>query len=371
MDCPYIPDIGYGEFRQRLQKKTASGERYPFAGSLEITFRCNLRCQHCFVSHGHTGIPSKQELSLAEIQRILGEIADEGCLWFLLTGGEPLMRSDFVDIYTYAKQKGLLITLFTNGTKITPRIADFLAEYRPLDIEISVYGYTQQTYELVTGIPGSHARMMRGIELLQERNLPFRLKSVLMTLNKHELWEMKTMAEELGVNYRYDSMINAGVDGDNSPLSLRIDPNEIVQLELQDPEQRKGWQDFQERFMGGLPDQNYLYSCGAGIQSFHIDPYGQLSLCIMARHQSYDLRKGSFSDGWNNFLRDVRFQPPQGDYPCNQCELLPMCGQCPGWAYFESGDQEKPVDFLCQVAHLRAKAFLKTPENNKMLRFEV
>ena len=101
---------------------------------------------------------------------------DEGCLWFLLTGGEPLVRRDFLEIYQYIKRKGLLATVFTNGTLLTPKIADVLAEWRPFAIEITLYGRTQETYERVTGIPGSHARCMRGIELIMERGLPLNLK---------------------------------------------------------------------------------------------------------------------------------------------------------------------------------------------------
>ena len=108
---------------------------------------------------------------------------DEGCRWLLLTGGEPFLRPDFLDIYTNANKKGLLLTLFTNGTLLTPRSADLLAERRPFAIEITLYGATQQTYERITGIPGSYARCRRGIDLLLERNLPLKLKTMVMTLN--------------------------------------------------------------------------------------------------------------------------------------------------------------------------------------------
>ncbi len=128
MDCPHIPELSCDEFSESLLKRIP-GKRVPISGSLELTFRCNLRCQHCYVSHGHNGIPRQQELNTSEIQRIIDEVVDAGCLWFLITGGEPLVRRDFLDIYTYAKRKGLIITLFTNGTLITPRIADYLAEW--------------------------------------------------------------------------------------------------------------------------------------------------------------------------------------------------------------------------------------------------
>ena len=139
------------------------------------------------------------------------EVTDAGCLWLLLTGGEPLLRRDFLDIYTYAKRKGLILTLFTNGTLITPRIADYLAEWRPFNIEITLYGATQETYERVTGIPGSYARCRRGIDLLLERKLPLNLKTMVMTLNHHELDQMKSLAASLGVQFRFDPIMQRSV----------------------------------------------------------------------------------------------------------------------------------------------------------------
>ncbi len=111
----------------------------------------------------------KQEMTFQEHVALLDDLAELGCLWILYTGGEIFARRDFLDIYTEAKKRGFLITLFTNGTMITPRIADHLAEYRPFAIEITLYGATRETYEALTQIPGSFDRCMNGIRLLQER----------------------------------------------------------------------------------------------------------------------------------------------------------------------------------------------------------
>lgn len=356
MECPHIPELSYGEFSKRLHDKVA-GKRIPIVGSFEVTFRCNLRCVHCYAAHGHRGIPGQTELTYTEICGILDQIVDEGCLWLLLTGGEPLLRSDFLDIYTHAKRKGLLVNLFTNGTLVTPRIADYLAEWRPFVVEISLYGRTQETYERITGVPGSHARCMRGIDLLLERGLPLKLKTMLMTLNKHELWDIKAYAEGLGVDFRFDTMLNAGLEGSRAPLASRLPPEEVVQFDLADAKRLEEWQAFCDKFLGRRDDRRYLYTCGAGLRSFHIDPYGRLSVCIVSRVPDYDVCRGSFREGWREFLAQVRYQRPAEDYRCNQCELLSLCGQCPGWAQLEHGDQGKPVEYLCQVAHLRTEAF--------------
>ena len=359
MDCPHIPELGYGEFSKLLHQKVA-GQRIPISGSLELTFRCNLKCQHCYVTHCQGDYADQKELTLPEIQSIFDQIVDEGCLWFLLTGGEPLVRRDFLDIYTYAKRKGLLLTLFTNGTLLTPRIADYLAEWKPFSIEITLYGRTQETYERITGIPGSHARCMRGIELLMERGLPLKLKTMLMTLNKHELWDMKAYAESLDVPFRYDPMLNSQLNGSKAPHAFRLSPEEVVQFDIDDPERMSEWIEFTQRYSDIHIDDRYLYACGAGKNIFHIDSYGHLSACIMSRAQSWNLRQKTFREGWQEFLPEVRNQPRKQDSVCMHCKLLAVCGQCPGWAYLEHDNPHQRVDFLCQVAHLRDKAIKVT-----------
>jgi MoaA/NifB/PqqE/SkfB family radical SAM enzyme len=312
VDCPHIPELGYGEFGRRLKEKI--GDRHiPIGGSVELTFRCNLRCAHCYAACGNNPTATRQELTAGEWQRLFDQIADEGCLWLLLTGGEPLTHADFADLYLYAKRKGFLLTLFTNGTLLTPRVTDFLAEWRPFAVEITLYGRTQATYERITGVPGSHARCMRGIELLMERGIPLRLKTMLLTLNQHELWDIKAYAEGLGVQFRFDPLVNAGLDGARQPIALRLAPEEILKFDMADTPRWADWRDFWQRFRAVRPDPRYLYTCGAGLHSFHVDPYGRLGVCMMARAQTYDLRQGDFRTGWRDFLHGVRLQKARED----------------------------------------------------------
>jgi MoaA/NifB/PqqE/SkfB family radical SAM enzyme len=250
MECPYIPLTPYSDFSLRLHEQ-AAGQRIPLVGSLEVTERCNLGCAHCYINlpAGDYGA-RRRELITREMYQILDQVVDEGCLWLLLTGGEPFVRPDFLDIYTYAKKKGLLVTLFTNGTTVTPRIADHLAEWRPFAVEITLYGATQETYERVTGVKGSFERCMRGIQLLLERGLPLKLKTMVMTLNQAELGEMRALARILGVEFRYDPVLNVRLDGGRSPQEFRIPAEDVVALDLADEQRMQGWRDFQEQYAG-------------------------------------------------------------------------------------------------------------------------
>jgi radical SAM protein with 4Fe4S-binding SPASM domain len=243
-------------------------------------------------------------------------------------------------------------------------MADFLAEYQPYKVEITLYGYTQETYESVTGVPGSHARCYRGIDLLLERGIKLSLKSVVLTLNQHEIQHIKGFSESLGLRFRYDPMINSGLKGDRTPLNYRLSPDDIIQLELKDHKRVENTRSFYyqqkellQKNTVSSKNGKYLYGCGAGYASYHIDPYGKMSVCFTARHPTYDLRNGSFKQAWEEFIPAIRAQKVDNDNICSSCELRILCAQCPGWSLIEHKDPQAHVDFLCELAHKQAKAF--------------
>jgi len=299
------------------------------------------------------------ELTYEEHCRILDQITEAGCFWLLYTGGEIFVRPDFLDIYTYAKRKGLLITLFTNGTLITPEAADHLAEWRPFAIEITVYGRTKETHERVTRVPGSYAQCMRGIRLLMERRLPLKLKTVAIEPNKHELWDMKRFVEEdLGVDFKFDAMINARVDHNMDPLAVRLAPKEVVDLDLIDPKKMSEFKTFCAEYAGLSAtgeESSQLYKCSGGLYSFAIDPTGQMSVCGLTQTDACDLRSADFKEGWNH-LAGIRQKKLTKQTKCLACDIQALCGMCPVNGELENFDPEEPVDFMCQVAHLRARA---------------
>ncbi len=356
MDCPQIPQVNYTQFGQRLYQQVHA-KRIPVNGSMELTFRCNLRCAHCYCNLSPDDPQAiAAELSTEEVLVLIDQVTESGCLWFLITGGEPLLRNDALDVLLHAKKRGLITTLFTNGTLVTESVADFLAEWQPHSVEITLYGVTHETHEKITRVPGSFDRSMRGIELLLERSVPLALKTMAMTLNREEIFPLKAFAEERGLKFRFDPLLNPRLDGSKKPCDFRLSPDEVLGMDLEDEQRAREWREFCGKFITPLPSE-HLFSCGAGVSTFHIDPYGRMSACEMARFRSYDLRSGSFREGWDDVIPGILNLRPKADYPCSRCELISLCGQCPGWAWLEKGSPELPVEYLCDIAFLRAAAF--------------
>jgi radical SAM protein with 4Fe4S-binding SPASM domain len=363
-DCADF-SIDLAELSRRLRR-----EGHPLGGMLELTQRCNLECVHCYCRQ-NAGDPSirSRELTGTEICEIVDQIAEEGCLHLLLTGGEPLLHKDFLDIYDYIHERGFLVQLFTNGTLITSSIADHLQHHPPLSVEISLYGATKSVYESITGIPGSYEKCVRGIHFLRERGIRVTLKTPLMTLNVAELDLLKEKAAEVGSDFYYDVFLHPrlyGMEDRFGPYDYRLPLRQRLALELDEVETIPKWE-ARVAQLAQSPPSATLYQCGAGRFGFFVDAYGHLMMCVSARYPSYDLRKGTFREGWYDFLVGLRALPVVSDSPCNDCEDQPFCQQCPARSQLEFGphDLNTPVDDICQMGHLRARALRENRRDTK------
>jgi radical SAM protein with 4Fe4S-binding SPASM domain len=353
--------ISYADFSSRFDSGS-SVKRIPMYGMFEVTRRCPLKCAHCYNNQPLNDQEAlHDELTFDEHCRIVDELTDAGCLWLTYTGGEIFAREDFLDIYTHAKKKGLLVSLFTNGTLLTPETADYFSKLPPYVIEITLYGCTRETHEQVTRVPGSYEKSVEGIRLLAERKLPLRLKTMALTVNEHEIGRLRSFVEdELEIEFRFDSIITPRIDNSKRPLSLRLPPGKVIELDLQDSKKKIEWEKFAGRFNSctSIPraDQEIFY-CKAGITGFGIDPYGGLNLCLFSPDGKYDLRKGSFREGWEGSVLRERRRIITRQTKCTKCGIRDLCGMCPPNSQMEKGDPEEPVDFYCEVAHLRAQTF--------------
>jgi radical SAM protein with 4Fe4S-binding SPASM domain len=337
---------------------------------LEITARCNNNCRHCYIN-----LPAgdreakKKELSLKEIQEIGKEAVSLGAVWCLITGGEPLLRDDFPDIYLSLKKKGLLISVFTNATLVTKEHIKLFKGYPPRDIEVSVYGVSKESYELVTRQAGSFAAFRQGLNLLLGSGLNVRLKAMALRSNLHEQPAIARFCRERTKGYfRFDPFLHLRYDKDPSKnaeiKAERLSPEEIIALEQSDPERFQALEKGCDKLI--VPQFshsscNHLFHCGAGSDSFSLSYDGLFRLCPSLWHPDcvYDLSRGTLTEAWQGFIPQVRtMQSGRREFleTCRKCPFINLCMWCPAHASLETGELDAPVIYFCQVAHARAEA---------------
>lgn len=349
------------EFLAEFNRKAAA-LRVPLSGSLELTRRCSMSCVHCYLGPQSSVRKTKHlETGTERLLSVLEEITRAGCLYLLITGGDPLLREDFGAVYGKAKESGLLVTVFTNGTLVTEETARLFRSLPPQAVEISLYGATAETHERITGVEGSFVKCMEGIRRLLNSGVTVKLKTVLMTLNIHEFYMMEGIARAFGVGFRFDPAIFPCLNGDKSPIGLRVRPEEAVEAEVSDPARLAGWRKYYEKHRDFPSEDDLLYTCGAGLTNFHIDPYGYLKPCIMSEGLRYDLGSGSFEEGWRIFMPEIRRKKAGESYKCPKCRMKTLCGFCPAVFELECGSGDVPSEYICEIGRRRFEAV--TSEN--------
>ncbi|MFH1441772.1 MAG: radical SAM protein [Candidatus Omnitrophota bacterium] len=353
--------------------KPIHNKRQLISFDLELTARCNNNCRHCYIN-----LPSndkqvkKKELTLLEIKNIVDQTVDLGALWCLLTGGEPLLREDFFDIYLYLKKKGLLISVFTNATLLTAKHIEFFKKYPPRDIEITVYGTTKETYEKVTRNKGSFNAFLSGVNLLLSNGIKTRFKAMALRSNVNELPRISAFCRKRTKDYfRFDPFLHMRFDGDkkrNAEIqSERLDSKKIITIEQNDPERKQALKkDCNNLIIPELANLNcnHIFHCDAGTKSFTISYDGYFKLCSSLCHPDciLDLKKETLLQAWQYFVPQVRNnRSTKKDFlkKCHVCPLFNLCIWCPAHSYLETGALDMPVDYFCEVAHAREKMLLE------------
>jgi len=360
--------ISYGKLSEFPLWQKLGHKRIPISFELEITARCNNNCRHCYINLPAGDKISKQrELSLNEIEGIGEQAVSLGALWCLITGGEPLLREDFFDIYLCLKGKGLLVSVFTNATLITDKHLRFFEKYPPRDVEVTVYGVTRDTYEHITRKKGSFDNFLEGLNLLLAGGINVRLKAMALRSNMHEMEKIARFCRKNTLDYfRFDPFLHLRYDSNpirNEEIKReRLSAKEIVDMETEDPERFDSLKKNCNKLIFdeiGHSDCNHLFRCGAGNSSFTVGYDGLFRLCASLWHPDcvYDLRKGSLLEAWEDFVPKVReMRSNRADFlaGCNVCPIINLCMHCPANAHLETGQMDAMVDYFCKVANARA-----------------
>ena len=352
-----IPTIQYGAFSQRVHEQAAANRRV-IKAQLELTYRCNLHCRHCYTDPYNSKEFFSRELTLAEIHRLLEEMQQIGIVWLNLTGGDIFMHPQFFEIYEAAYRKGFLLQLYTNGTLFTKASIERLQQMRPFTIDISCHSVTEAPFDWFTQVPGSFRAFVRGLELLKDSGLPFALKTKAMNWNTDEMPAIRQFVESFGQEFGFTTSLSPRLNGDLSSLSYRSAPADIVALRGDQPETDEGEKHCDMPTDLLTPTTDRLYRCGCGTDAIHINAWGELGTCTLQYERRVALRAHRLADAIKMLFREVRGMRYQGESPCRTCEIHTFCDKKPSDARWECGTAEAPIPYDCNVALARAQSAL-------------
>jgi len=320
----------------------------PLSVQLDLTYRCNERCVHCYLDHDDHG-----EMTTAEIKDLLDQMADAGVFYLTISGGEILMRRDFFEILEHARARTFCVKLKTNGVLIRKKEAERLRELGVETVQISIYSHRAEVHDAITKMPGSFRQSIDAVRFLRMQGLTVTMANVLMTQNANDYMSVRALAAELDAKFTIDPTITPMMDGDRSILNLNVE-----QAALQEVFRNEALVGNVEEFCAppqGVDEEALdMLPCSAGHTSCYVSPYGDVYPCVQFPLPTGNVRQTKFVDIWRDSpqFKEVRSITLRDMPSCSKCAHGGTCTRCPGLAYME-GNMRGPSSQDCEKSYAR------------------
>jgi len=320
----------------------------PLSVQLDLTYRCNERCIHCYLDHDDHG-----EMNTAEIKGLLDQMADAGVFFLTISGGEIMMRKDFFEILEHAHARTFSIKLKTNGVLIRKKEAERIRALGVESVQISVYSHRAEVHDAITKMPGSFRQTIEAVRLLRTVGLHVTMANVLMVQNAQDYPGVRALANELGAQCTLDPTITPMMDGDRSILELNVDKAALREV-FRDGALVGNVEEFCAPPQGVDEDALDMLPCSAGHTACYVSPYGDVYPCVQFPLPSGNVRRTKFVDIWRDSpqLKEVRSITLRDMPSCSQCTHGATCTRCPGLAYLE-GNMRGPSYQDCEKSYAR------------------
>lgn len=326
------------EFQYVTLKKWCKQTRTPFNLTLELTPLCNFRCPMCYVRLSRTAMEQRGGyLRAAQWLEITRQFADMGLMSASLSGGEPLLRPDFWEIYEGICRQGIYPTLFTNGALLDERAMERLVKFPPRTIKLSLYGASNETYRTMCGVENGFDKVSHAVDLILEAGLPMHLTTTLVRQNIHDLEGMKEFARCRKIVLEATDEINDSPRGAESDTAgARLEEKRIEDWSFEELNQHR------HRRPQGAYDLCGGYGCTAVITW-----QGHLQVCALTQNEYVPLTEPyDIPAAWRTLLEQsekLRL-PPE----CLECPHAEFCSLCPGNLVEETGHPDRISKARCE-----------------------
>ncbi len=328
------------EFKDRLRIQSEE-KNILLSASIELTNRCCFRCPHCYMDSKALGY-----LPLSSFEGIVTELKNLGCVYLTITGGEALLHPEFEKMYLFAHSKGFIISVFSNGF-LLDKFIDLFAQYRPYEIDVTLYGMDDLSYVQNTGV-SAWERVNSNLTMLKERGISFSVKASVTYSIYPLLRQMEEYAKSLSVTFRSDLYIY--LTQAQAKYVKRLSPTEISTELLSNP----GYIELERNALsnGDSEDNHFEYNCHPGSNNIYITWNTLAKMCPFTsdEHAIPLGENGKTVADAREYLHSFRCQKIPKTSKCYDCIYISTCRRCPERFYIETGDYNSPPCWMCEVA---------------------
>lgn len=336
----------------------ASAAQRPITGTLELLPICNMNCDMCYIRLSRTEMEKKGRMRTADEWISMGEEMERaGVLFLLLTGGEPLLFPDFRRLYLSLKERGIILTVNTNGTLIDADWAAFFGENKPRRINITLYGADDRAYETLCHYPGGFEKTVQGIRLLKERGVDVKINGSVTKSNRNDMEKIYAIGRELGAPVHMDTYMLPGIHERKLPFEAqsRLEPEEAAAAEMEMLRNEMNPEDLRmyvQQMLLQIKKEGNVYSegitCMAGNCSFAVNWQGEMRPCVTLEEPSVPVFEVGFERAWQQISEGVKIY--RINEKCRKCHLRPVCKTCVASAWLETGEYDGLPEYLCRYA---------------------
>lgn len=319
-------------------------KRIPIRSILQLTYKCNFKCVHCY----QTPLKGNErlELNTEECKKIIKILKNNGCVLLTFTGGEVFTRADFMELYSYAYDLNLKISIISNGFLINKDIITLFSKKTPTCITVTIYGNSDDTYDNFTRAKYGNNKVWENIENIHSAGIPIRTQIIANSIILPEISDIREKLTALHIPVQLFGRMRCDVDGGYNPYLYQISASQLFNI-MSETERKEKMLSFNSK----------KKACNSGISNAYINPYGEMYLCEKVRENAYSLLQYGFEFCWEK-IGELRKSEIDINYFCCTCKYNLFCGLCAPLIKNEYGDaMNEPVNECKRNVELREKLY--------------
>ncbi len=296
----------------------------PASATFELTYKCNLNCIHCYIDKKE----EEKELSAKKIKNIITEFRNLGGAYITFTGGDPLLKKDFEEIFNFTRDKHIAVSILSPCWNAEETMLKRIAAKGLFTFQLSFYGHNAEIHDRFTAKKGSFEKTLASARLLKKLGVTVFAAVTVSRENIRYFDEIISFLKKENFRYHFNFNIFRKRNGDMSPEKLNISEYELKEVLSEIKPNPKG------RLSCLKPEDA---PCNAARSMFALDPFGNIYPCLEIREICGSLKESSLKEIWEqspklNEIRNIRFDELDD---CFECKFRDSCNRCSGTALKE------------------------------------